>query len=89
LVYFFSLGTITSIYLTLTVKNNRFSFDGKISQRSILLKQQQASLNHYYKLQQLVSLLKPTPNAMQWKPLKTFVYAESEYFWINDYNAIM
>lgn len=88
LVFFFSLGLLLVVYLTLTV-NKKSLLDEKYSQTKHVVETATGVLNHYYKLQQSGELTKADAQRHAMETIKDIRYAESEYFWINDYNAIM
>jgi methyl-accepting chemotaxis protein len=88
LVFFFSLGLLLVVYLTLTV-NKQSLLDEKYSQTKHVVETATGVLNHYYKLQQSGELTKADAQRHAMETIKDIRYAESEYFWINDYNAIM
>ncbi|MFT6404607.1 MAG: methyl-accepting chemotaxis protein [Marinomonas primoryensis] len=88
LVFFFSLGLLLVIYLTLTV-NKQSLLDEKYSQTKHVVETATGVLKHYYKLQQSGELTKADAQRHAMETIKDIRYAESEYFWINDYNAIM
>ncbi|TYL47357.1 methyl-accepting chemotaxis protein [Marinomonas sp. IMCC 4694] len=88
LVSFFSLGLLFVVYLTLTA-NKQSLLDEKYSQTKHVVETATGVFTHFYKLEQSGELTKTQAQRYAMQTIKDTRYDESEYFWINDYNAVM
>jgi methyl-accepting chemotaxis protein len=88
LVFFFSLGLLLVVYLTLTA-NKQSLLDEKYSQTKYVVETATGVFNHFYTLQKSGELSQADAQRYAMDTIKGTRYAESEYFWINDYNGIM
>ena len=88
LVVFFSLGLICVVYLSLTV-NKQSLLDEKYAQTKNVVETATGVFNYFYQLEQSGEISRSDAQRYAMSMIKDTRYAKSEYFWINDYNAVM
>lgn len=88
LVFFFSLGLILVVYLSLTT-NKQSLLDEKYAQTKNVVETATGVFDYFYKLQQSGELSQADAQRYAMETIKGTRYSETEYFWINDYNAVM
>jgi len=88
LVLFFAMGLILVVYLTLTA-NKQSLLEGKYAQTKNVVETATGVFSHFYNLEQSGELTKADAQRYAMDTIKGTRYSESEYFWINDYNAVI
>ncbi|MEO9275746.1 methyl-accepting chemotaxis protein [Marinomonas sp. 5E14-1] len=88
LVFFFSLGLLLVIYLSLTT-NKQSLLNEKYSQTKHVVETATGVFEYFYTLQQTGELSKEQAQRFAMETIKDTRYSEVEYFWINDYSATM
>lgn len=88
LVSFFSLGLLLVVYLALTA-NKQSLLDEKYSQTKHVVETATGVFKHFYKLEQSGELTRAEAQRFAMQTIKDTRYDETEYFWINDYDAVM
>lgn len=88
LVLFFAMGLILVVYLTLTASKQSL-LEGKYTQTKNVVETATGVFNHFYKLEQSGELSRSAAQRYAMETIKGTRYSGSEYFWINDYNAVI
>ena len=88
LVLFFAMGLILVVYLTLTASKQSL-LEGKYTQTKNVVETATGVFNHFYKLEQSGELSRSVAQRYAMETIKGTRYSGSEYFWINDYNAVI
>jgi len=88
LVFFFSLGLLFVVYLSLTT-NKQSLLDEKYSQTKHVVETATGVFEYFYALQQSGNLSEKDAQRYAMGTIKGTRYSEVEYFWINDYSAKM
>ncbi|MFT2099419.1 methyl-accepting chemotaxis protein [Marinomonas sp. 2405UD66-6] len=83
LVFFFSLGLLLVIYLSLTT-NKQSLLNEKYSQTKHVVETATGVFEYFYTLQQSGELSKEQAQRFAMETIKDTRYSEVEYFWIND-----
>lgn len=88
LIVFFSIGLFVVVYSALSM-NKQSLLDEKYSQTKYVVETATGVFNYFHKLEQTGQLNKADAQRFAMEMVKDIRYADSEYFWINDYNANM
>jgi len=88
LVFFFSLGLLLVIYLSLTT-NKQSLLNEKYSQTKHVIETATGVFEYFYTLQQSGELSKEQAQRFAMETIKDTRYSEVEYFWINDNSGNM
>ncbi|MBJ7536710.1 methyl-accepting chemotaxis protein [Marinomonas transparens] len=88
LVFFFSIGLFLVVYMALTV-NKQSLLDQKYAQTKHVVETATGVFSHFYKLEQSGELSRADAQRYAMETIKDTRYSKSEYFWINDYNAVV
>ncbi len=86
LVIFFSIGLFVVVYSALTV-NKQSLLDEKYAQTKYVVETATGVFSYFHELEQTGQMSKTDAQRFAMEMIKNTRYAESEYFWINDYTA--